>query len=75
MYINEQEKDQCYTILKAIINEQKSIELVFDEDWNFLSGKVAGVIAQSILLGTYEKRCAFLQDVVNVEDLFSKVTK
>lgn len=46
-----------------------------DEDWNFLSGKVAGVIAQSILLGTYEKRCAFLQDVVNVEDLFSKVTK
>ena len=26
-------------------------------------------------LGTYEKRCAFLQDVVNVEDLFSKVTK
>ena len=75
LYINEQEKDQCYTILKAIINEQKSIELVFNEDWNFLSGKVAGVIAQSILLGTYEKRCAFLQDVVNVEDLFSKVTK
>lgn len=75
LYINEQEKDQCYTILKAIINEQKSIELVFNEDWNFLSGKVAGVIAQSILLGIYEKRCAFLQDVVNVEDLFSKVTK